>query len=53
MNWITLIKRSVVLFKTATGPTKEEYEKIVKITLLLALAIGALGLVISFILGLI
>ena len=53
MDIKTIIKRSVRLFKTATGPTQEEYDRIVKITFTLAFALGTVGLLTHFILNLV
>lgn len=53
MELKTIVKRSIRLFKTASGPTQDEYNRIVKITLTLALALGITGLAIHFILNLV
>ena len=53
MDIKTIVKRSIRLFKTATGPTKEEYERIVKITFVLTISLGVTGLLVHFILNLV
>ncbi len=53
MDWKTIIKRSIRLFKTASGPTEEEFDRIVKITFILAFALGIMGLTIHFILNIV
>ena len=52
MDWKTIIKRSIRLFKTAGGPSEEEFARIVKITMLLSLGLGVLGLLTHFVLNL-
>ncbi len=53
MDIKTIVKRSIRLFKTATGPTKEEYDRILKITMLLTILLGTAGLLIHFILNIV
>ena len=53
MNVKTIIKRSIMLFKSATPPTEEEFARIVKITFALSLLLGFIGLLVSVVLHII
>ncbi len=50
MDWKMVVKKSIRLLKTASPPTKREFEKILKITLIISLLLGFFGLLIEFIL---
>ena len=53
MSWKMIVKRSMMLLKTAGGPSEEEFGRIVKITMILSLSLGALGIITHFILGIV